>query len=176
MLMEALDSASETPLPATPVFVAAVPGTHSAAEADAQCEAAMREHIGATPWRQPIHPAKKARRCKPHALAELDGATLNDGRFDRSAVVAIDGLVDEKLRAQLLDLIGGTEHKAPLLALVTRSLRRYDGRRGAWQRAGFEAGGARCALRGAAGWRDPSSSEGAAVAHREVLARRQWRS
>ena len=112
VLMGGLDSASDTPLPATPVFVAAVPAAHTAAEADEQCEAAMREHIDAYSLRQPIHPAKKARRCKPHAHAELDGATLNDGRFDRSAVVAIDGLVDEKLRAQLLDLIGGTEHEA----------------------------------------------------------------
>ena len=32
VLMEALDSASDTPLPATPVFVAAVPAAHTAAD------------------------------------------------------------------------------------------------------------------------------------------------
>ena len=54
---------------------------------------------------------------------ELDGAEV-DGRFDVSSVVAIDGIVDDALRGDLLELLGGGEEPHPDLG--AGRLHRHD--------------------------------------------------
>ena len=94
---------------AQPLLVAALDGCAPT------LDAAVRSHMDAYALDTPVatRPTSwEPERASPVLNVELDGAEV-DGRFDVSSVVAIDGIVDEALRGDLLALLGGGEEPHP---------------------------------------------------------------
>ncbi|EOD10434.1 hypothetical protein EMIHUDRAFT_452668 [Emiliania huxleyi CCMP1516] len=117
-IVAALDAVAHEPHPPSPVFVAVTTEPQTAEGAADAVERAVHADIEAFGLREPLR-----RRPSPgwalsdvtpalHAVlvgalhAVLDGAAVG-GRWDVSSLVAVDGLVDEKLRAGLLSLLHG---------------------------------------------------------------------
>jgi len=109
-VLEALDAAADTPMPLTPVFVCSAQPGLSVGDASNAVELAVRESIDTYALRRPIPAAAAAVDVAPVINAEIDGAMVG-GRWDASAVVAVDGLVCERLRAELMSLLCGAERE-----------------------------------------------------------------
>ena len=109
-VMEALDETArgsgEASFPSSPVFVDAVPALRDAS-VETIVKGLVEQRIEEYGLRQPITCAASnwdVKEARPVINALIDGATI-DGRRDCSAVVALDGVVDEPLRASLLSLL-----------------------------------------------------------------------
>ena len=109
-VLEALDAAADTPMPLSPVFVCSAQSGLAVGDASNAVEFAVSQHIDTYGLRRPIRAAAGAVDVVPVINAEIDGAMVG-GRWDASAVVAVDGLVCERLRASLMSLLCGAERE-----------------------------------------------------------------
>ena len=110
-IVEALDAAADDPQQPSPVFVAVTPALPSVSDASHAVEQAVLREVAAYGLRRPLRGLGRRRAqagsAVPIVNAVIDGAMV-DGRWDVSSVVAVDGLVDERLRAALLSLLHGS--------------------------------------------------------------------
>lgn len=110
-LQRALDGSIAEPYDPSPVLLAEVASNELPRRGMAPCaaiDAALSAHEEAWGLRRPLATAASTWHVDEASAvmnAVLDGATLSDGRWDVSAAVAVDGLVDEPLRAALLALL-----------------------------------------------------------------------